>query len=140
MVGSNAQGLIDPEDPALSFTTTDTGQTWVDTSSTFPSGSWNMNQIACPTSAVCYAFGYPSTSGGPQVGAVSIDGGLTWTSADGPTALLPAIVNGNDGTGTQYLSCPSISMCVVVGTNSSEPAAAFTTDGAITWSQATSIG
>jgi photosystem II stability/assembly factor-like uncharacterized protein len=140
MVGENALGIEDPNVPALAFITTDDGVSWVSDSSLFPSGTSSMNAIACPTSAVCFAVGYPLTNGGTMVGATTSDGGQTWTSITGPAGVTAVDPDGNDGFGFQNLSCGSASTCVVVGQNTTGPTAAFTTDSAATWTEATSIG
>jgi hypothetical protein len=137
MVGSNAQGIDNPTAPASAFMSTNNGQSWIDISSSFPSGTSEMVQADCPTDNTCYAFGFPTTSGGAQVGALTDDSGLTWASASGPTSVSPADANGLDGYALQYLSCASATTCVVVGTHASGPAAAVTTNSATTWTSST---
>lgn len=140
MVGENGQGIGHPTAPAEAFITTDNGGSWANISSSFPSGTFPMEDIACPTSTTCFAVGFPLTNGGPLVGATTADGGKTWTSISGPTGMTPASLNETDGFGFQNLSCGSTSMCVVVGNDSTGPEAAYTTNGASSWTLATSIG
>lgn len=133
MVGQNTQGISEPSLPAASFLTTDEGQTWSNISSSFPSGSWTMFDISCPTSATCYAVGNPG-SGQADEGAITSNGGQAWTSFVGPTGVESP---GETLAGFQSLSCASSSDCVVVGHNSSGPTVALTTNSATSWTQAT---
>jgi hypothetical protein len=135
IVGDNGQGHILPTAPALAFITSDDAGTWANISSSFPAGTASMDDIACPTSTTCYAFGGPILSGATLVGAVTTDGGQTWVAVDGPTGVTsPSALD------VQSLSCASASTCVVVGMNSSGPTAAYTTSSAASWTQASSIG
>jgi photosystem II stability/assembly factor-like uncharacterized protein len=136
-VGPNAEGLNDPNAPAQAFITTDAGQTWNNISSRFPLASSTIRALSCPDSETCYAAGYVK-----DVGASTHDGGETWTSFTDPSNVTPPPrlppESGNDLGGD--LSCASPSTCVMVGYNSSGPAAAFTTDSAVDWTQTSTIG
>ncbi len=62
------------------------------------------------------------------------DGGQTWTSLAGPTGISPPVAK-ETIEAAQTASCGSALTCVMVGFDSSGPAASFTTDGATTWTQ-----
>jgi photosystem II stability/assembly factor-like uncharacterized protein len=134
IVGVNDEAVTDPSVPALAFITTDDGASWANISSSFPAGTGGAGDIACPTSTTCYAFGGPNSTGGTWPGAVTTDGGQSWTFVDGPTGVTSPNLD------FQELSCASASTCMVVGETASGPAAAFTTDSAGSWTRATSIG
>jgi hypothetical protein len=128
MVGENGLGASNPLAPALAFLTSDDGQAWVNISSSFPSGSYPMVAASCPTSNTCYAAGL-------GVGAVTTDGGQSWVSIQMPNGVSDDLYGQDDGEGFQDLSCASASMCVFVGSNSSGPATAVTTNSATAWTQ-----
>jgi photosystem II stability/assembly factor-like uncharacterized protein/uncharacterized protein YodC (DUF2158 family) len=134
IVGPDLEGgLSQPSDPATAFLTVNDGQSWSNVSSAFPSGSWTIDDVSCPTSTTCYGIGFAGT------GAISTDGGQTWTSVAGPTTVWTPDVK-ETLAGFQSLSCPSASDCVMVGSSSpssSGPAIAFTDDGATSWNPAT---
>lgn len=115
--------------PAPAFMTNDDGSTWTDISPAFPPGSSTMIAISCPTATTCYTLGGP-------VSLTTTDAGTSWTSVAGPDGPLSPSGKGIIA-GSQTLSCSSASTCVVVGYDSSGPAAASTSDGATTWTQAT---
>jgi photosystem II stability/assembly factor-like uncharacterized protein len=132
MVGPNAEGIFDPNAPAIAFITTDGGETWTNIASSFPPATATIRSISCPTSSTCYASGYVG-----DIGASTSDGGQTWSSFNDPSNVTPS--SGTDFA-SEDLSCGSASTCVMVGTGSSGPAAAYTTSGAATWNPTATIG
>jgi large repetitive protein len=137
LVGPNPEGEFDPSVPGIAAITTDAGSLWTNISSNLPAGSSSIDSISCPTADTCYASGYVGSTG-----AVTDDGGQTWTSFSDPSNVTPGygIGSATGATFGQALSCPSTTTCVVVGYGSSGPAAAYTTDSAADWSATSSIG
>jgi hypothetical protein len=133
MVGTNIEGFFDPSAPAIAFASSDTGQTWVNISASFPAASASIRDLSCPTATTCYALGSPGL-----VGALTTDGGKTWAPIDGPAGVTPA-VGGTADFGFGNLSCPSPSTCILVGYGATGPTAATTTNGAVSWTNA-SVG
>ncbi len=87
----------------------DGGQTWALAS--VPAGIGVLGSVACPAPADCLAAGTTATTVSDVVPAKgellhSVDGGHSWVSARGPSAV-------DDAYG---LACPSAAQCVMVGT------------------------
>ena len=127
MVGSDASSPV-------VFVTTDEGEHWSNDASALPTRSAALVAISCPTATSCV------TDAESGDGVRTDDGGQTWSLVPSPTGVTTPRGNGTDGGGFQNLSCASSSFCVGVGAGSAGPTAAYTTNGATTWSETTSIG
>ena len=86
--------------PATLITTSDGGNTWITVN--LPTGTTSISDVYCYSSAMCILEYATSTS--QANGAISTDGGITWTTDQGLSGIEPAGI---------YCSSPTICMAMV---------------------------
>jgi len=119
-LGANSAGTIDGALAGFAVVTNDGGATWQEL--TMPTGSWNLGEVACLSSATCLATGPALTSNAALPFDLSQDGGASWTAASPPTGFRELM----------SVACATPTSCVGVGASPSGPATAVTADG-LTW-------
>ena len=96
---------------------------------TVPSGSTSVDDIVCPSTAICEALG--ANDSGNDVVLGTTNGGATWTTQTAPSDIAVGLGSG--------LVCASAVVCEIAGDNltSSAVAAFGTTNGGATWTPQT---
>ena len=131
---------LDPTGHVTFLETTDGGQKWSIAAGPAPYGANSfVDSLSCVSAFRCTAVVSESSEGGSVVNSANgafvvtrSDGGATWSEAAVPTSFVPAFSG---------LQCVAPATCVIVGSTTDSSAASsgdalYSTDGGVTWQQA----
>jgi len=92
---------------------TGSGTSWTATEAPLPAGGYGvyLTSVTCPSPSSCVAAGYYNDSSGEQ-GLLLTGSGTSWTATKAPA---PAGATADPSTMVNWVTCPSASSCVAVG-------------------------
>ncbi|MGH3190329.1 MAG: hypothetical protein ACRDOL_24280, partial [Streptosporangiaceae bacterium] len=94
---------------------TGSGTSWTATEAPLPAGAdpgAGLNSVTCPSASSCVAAGTYTDSAGDRQGLLLTGLGTSWTATGAPA---PAGAAADPGTLMNWITCPSASSCVAVG-------------------------